>query len=522
MVLTQREIDLRKNLLNNFEPYAKACLKLRSKSGGIIPFELNSAQKLIHAAAEAQLKETGRVRAIVCKGRQQGCSTYIQGRFYWRVTHGRGKRAFILTHDAEATSNLFDMTQRYHENCPPLFKPSTGAASANELFFDKLDSGYKVGTAGNKAVGRSSTIQLFHGSEAAYWPHAAEHSAGILQAVPDASGTEIWLESTSNGVGDFFHKTWQAAVAGDNGFIPIFVPWFLQDEYIKRVDDFTPTGEEKDLSLLYGLTAEQMAWRRMKIQELGGDDIGLARFKREYPCSPDEAFNESDDGKIIPINFIRAAVNRKINGVKIHRPIWGLDVAGESLTGDKTALAKRQCNTLLESVKTWRGKDPMQIVGLVKQEYDATPDDMKPSSICVDVIFQGAGIVARMLEIGLPAVGINVAESRAKIGKCRRLRDELWWLSREWFLSDEVVLPEYGCESLITQLASPRYSHDSSGFFIAESKDELKKRGISSPDEADAFNLTFADYGKPYEKKEQETSRYDNYVYSASSESWMG
>ena len=224
--MSQAEIELRLKLQKDFEPYARACLKVRSKNGKILPFNLNSAQKIIHEAAEKQRAETGKVRAIVCKGRQQGCSTYIQGRFYHRVTHSRGQRAFILTHDAEATSNLFDMTQRYHEQCPSLFKPSTGAASANELYFDKLDSGYKVGTAGNKAVGRSSTIQLFHGSEAAYWPHAADHSAGIMQAVPDAPGTEIWIESTSNGVGDWFHKTWMAAVNGENGFIAIFVPWF--------------------------------------------------------------------------------------------------------------------------------------------------------------------------------------------------------------------------------------------------------------------------------------------------------
>ena len=83
------------------------------------------------------------------------------------------------------------------------------------MFFDKLDSGYKVGTAGTKGVGRSSTIQLFHGSEVAFWPHADAHAAGVLQAVPDVEGTEVILESTANGVGNLFHELWTNPKAHD-------------------------------------------------------------------------------------------------------------------------------------------------------------------------------------------------------------------------------------------------------------------------------------------------------------------
>jgi hypothetical protein len=80
-------------------------------------------------------------------------------------------------------------------------------------------------------VGRSSTIQLFHGSEVAFWPHADTHAAGILQAVADAPGTEIILESTANGVGNFFHQLWASAERGASDFIAVFVPWHWQEEY---------------------------------------------------------------------------------------------------------------------------------------------------------------------------------------------------------------------------------------------------------------------------------------------------
>ena len=78
-------------LANDFEQYAVECLKVRSKSGAVVPFQLNKAQLYIHSIAEQQLRNIRKVRIIVCKGRQQGMSTYIQGRFYWRITHRTGR-----------------------------------------------------------------------------------------------------------------------------------------------------------------------------------------------------------------------------------------------------------------------------------------------------------------------------------------------------------------------------------------------------------------------------------------------
>jgi hypothetical protein len=188
--MSERERSIRQRLKDDFQHYGVKCLKIRPKDprAGNKPLLLNRAQAYLHERLEDQRKATGKVRALVLKGRQQGISTYIGGRFYWRTTHGRGIRTFILTHEQDATDNLFTMVDRYHDNCPPLVKPETGASNAKELFFSALESGYAVGTAGTKAVGRSQTIQLFHGSEVAFWPNAATHFAGVVQAVPDLPG----------------------------------------------------------------------------------------------------------------------------------------------------------------------------------------------------------------------------------------------------------------------------------------------------------------------------------------------
>lgn len=285
--LPDRERAIRQKLKDDFPHYAERCLTIRPKEGGTAKLKLNEAQRYIHERLEEQLREKGWVRAIILKGRQQGCSTYVEGRFYWRLTHSRGARAFILTHEVEATNNLFEMVERYHENVPAPVKPATGASNAKELSFPGLDCEYKVGTAGNKATGRSSTIRYFHGSEVAYWPNAEEHAKGVMQAVPREAGTEVIHESTANGAANYFARQWDKAEKGESDFIAIFVPWFWQREYrATPPSDFARTGEEIQVAERFGLDDEQVYWRRLKIAELGGVD----EFKQEYPSTAREAF----------------------------------------------------------------------------------------------------------------------------------------------------------------------------------------------------------------------------------------
>lgn len=96
----------------DFPTFAAECLKIKTKSGAIVPFKLNKAQLYIHERLESQKAKIGYVRALLLKGRQQGASTYIGGRFYHRTSLNRGINAFILTHEQDATDNLFKMVDR--------------------------------------------------------------------------------------------------------------------------------------------------------------------------------------------------------------------------------------------------------------------------------------------------------------------------------------------------------------------------------------------------------------------------
>ena len=151
--MSPEEQQIRAKLRSDFAYYAPRSLKIRTKSGAITPLVLNAVQLEIHRRVEEQRERTGMVRVILLKCRQPGASTYVGGRYYWRVTHAHGLRVFILTHKDEATNNLFAMVKRFHDHCPPAVRPETRVSNAKELDFGTLDSSYRVGTAKATGVG---------------------------------------------------------------------------------------------------------------------------------------------------------------------------------------------------------------------------------------------------------------------------------------------------------------------------------------------------------------------------------
>ena len=142
------EEDIRARVRHSLVDFSFSCLAIRTKTGAVEPFDFNRVQLLLHREIETQLRETGNVRALILKGRQLGCSTYVAARFYHRAVHNEGQKVFILTHSDQATQNLFEIVDRFHQHLPWIIRPETGNANAKELLFKALDSGYRVGTAG--------------------------------------------------------------------------------------------------------------------------------------------------------------------------------------------------------------------------------------------------------------------------------------------------------------------------------------------------------------------------------------
>ena len=279
---------VRKRLLTDFPFYAKSALKIRTKDGSVTPLNLNPAQPILQDAIDKQMAEEGKIRIIILKARQQGLSTMVGGYLYFSVSQNKARKAMVITHHADSTRALFDMTKRYHQNMVEILQPHTKYSSRRELTFDVLDSSYIVATAGGEAVGRGETLSHVHASELAFWPKstAEETWNGLAQAVPSSPNTAVFIESTANGVSGVFFDLWKGAVEGTNGYRPVFIPWFTDPAYRERVPDtFEHTPEEEELISLYGLDDEQLMWRRRKIAQ-----NGLDLFKQEYPATPDEAF----------------------------------------------------------------------------------------------------------------------------------------------------------------------------------------------------------------------------------------
>ena len=494
--ISDRELRLRQTLRDDFSAYSRACLKIRTKEGEVRPFFLNRSQRFLHERLEKQRAERGRVRALVLKGRQVGISTYIAARFYWRITHRRGVRAFILTHLDTASDNLFGIAKRYHDNCPDLVKPQTGRANAKELSFSILDSGYKVATAGSAEVGRSETIQFFHGSEVAFWPNAQNHSAGIRQAIAQVDGSEDIRESTANGIGNAFHAEWKAAERGDSEYEPIFIPWFWHEEYAaERPRDWSPPEAWIEYQAAYSLTEDQLYWAWLKNRELaviagGTPDEPCWQFKQEYPANADEAFQTSGDEAFIkPERVLKA---RKGKASPYGPIILGVDPARGG--GDKTGIIDRQGRLMGANVcKIIDLDDTMHVAG----EVGKIAKDIGAAKVVVDVTGLGAGVYDRLKEVlGDEMVeGVNFGAKAYDSEAYANRRAEMWDLMRLWF-EDVAGVQVPDRDELQGDLCAPvrgkgETHFKSNGQLQLESKDHIKERLTHSPDLGDAAALTF-------------------------------
>lgn len=286
-------------IAGDFSEYAKLNLKIKTKDGRVISlYPFKPVQQIIVERVLAKLEAGEPVRFIILKARQQGVSTIVEALIYWWTVTHKYQQAKIIAHNSDTSLYLYDMFRMYYEGSLPNFQPTARYNTRDGLVFDNeqdstrgLKSRIDTATAENSGTGRGQTIQWLHGSEVALWPKGQEIVAGLMQAVPMMANTAVFLESTANGIGDYFHTTWEAAQRGESAFEPLFFPWTMDPEYTRTPPRFFKmTAEEKRLKKLHQLTLGQIYWRRMKMLEFVGDE---KRFLQEYPITDSEAFMAS-------------------------------------------------------------------------------------------------------------------------------------------------------------------------------------------------------------------------------------
>lgn len=493
-IISQEAIRVHERLTNDFIYFAKHCLRIKDKAGHLVPFTLNKAQTYIHNQVEKQLRETGRVRALIPKARQGGISTYVSGRFYHHNNRLGNKSTFILSHQSTTTGALFNMVQRYHDNCPEPAKPKAVVSNKRQLKFEN-GSEYTVGTAGSGDVGRGFTTQYLHLSEAAFFENTDDIQTGILQSVSDEDGTEIFVESTGNGIGNWFYSACMDAVKGKGDYICLFIPWFWMPEYSRPVPhDFMITPQEQEYKELYNLTDEQIYWRRKKIEDLKSE----WKFKQEYPANIDECFQTSGD-PLIPADKVMAARQYKMPANNLFPLIMGVDPKGSG-KDDAGILFRR--GDVIPGYKLYTGEmDPMRFAGICMKLID---------TLGVDKMFidngYGYQIASRMWECGYRDIvqTVDFSEGAIEDDKYLNKRAEMAINLRDWFLEGNKSIPD--TDELYTDLLCvPREIETSNNKFKIVSKDEIRKVYGRSPTLFDAAMLTFA---YPVRKAGQMASRY--------------
>ena len=478
-------------LRNNLPVYAKNYNKIRPKKGGfLIPLIYNEAQMMVHNFIENMIRSNQLVRVVICKGRQQGVSTYMASRYLHKAALNFGVSVFILAHMTDSTNYLFDMVKRMYNNLPPPLQPQTERSNRKELRFAASNSEYALGTAGSKEIGRGTNPTHLHGSEAAFWDNTDELAAGLMQAVATELGTEIVLESTANGVGNMFYNLAMTGLDPNalSRFRTLFIPWYIQKEYQETPPasyTFHITREEEELMQKYPLTKSHLFWRRRKIED---DFKGrVEKFKQEYPMCLQEAFQTTGD-KLLTLSLIETA--RKYNqGHDLYAPlILGVDGAGQG--ADQTAWVLRQGRRIVD----WRVYDepvmPMRLAGIIAGLIDSYKIDMT----FLDTAY-GFGCRDRLQEMGYGAktMAIHFGSEALMPELYRNKRAQMYGFMKDWFEDGGVNIPDD--EIFVRDLLMiPGFKISGSrGLLILPPKEEIRANNEGrSPNCADALALTFA------------------------------
>lgn len=290
---------------HDFEFWAATCVSITDKhTGHIIPFRLNAPQRRFIEQVEQVRLNRAPIRFIMLKARQWGGSTVVQVYFAWiQIIHRRNWNSLICAHIKDIAAGIRGMYTRLLASYPPAFWEEEGKPEFRPYermnstrYIPGRDCKVTVCSSESQESARGLDCSLVHLSEVAYWKDSLLHRPedlirSVVSGVARKELSFVVMESTANGVGNFFHREWLRAVAGKSDKIPFFVPWFEIPIYSEPVDDpaalwASLDDYERGLWHNHGCTLEAIAWYHAKRMEAGEHRTMMA----EFPSTPDEAF----------------------------------------------------------------------------------------------------------------------------------------------------------------------------------------------------------------------------------------
>nr|DAW15428.1 MAG TPA: Terminase large subunit [Caudoviricetes sp.] len=327
--LTRAQLEKIKLVKQDFYKFTKMNLYIKDKLANIVPFVPNEPQRALIDYVLLCIKERRPVKVIILKARQMGFSTAVEALCYWWTSTNFNINSVIIGNDEKSSLNLYRMFRRYFDNTNILFKPSVRYNTKSDLTFEKFDengkqiglgSAIKIETAKNRSAGRSDTVNFLHASELGAWENGEDLVASLMQAVPDAEVMEkpsmVFLESTAEGRGNYFHKEYVAAVNKKNNYQPLFAPWWILDTY-ERDATFEDLGQLNDyekflvelmrkghetLGHKFPVSEEaiprKIAYYRRKAKDFAATP---ERLPQEYPSTWEESFIASGKNVFNPL-----------------------------------------------------------------------------------------------------------------------------------------------------------------------------------------------------------------------------
>ena len=340
--------DLLEEIKNNPEKLIELVFVVVDKNQTTMPFFLNEVQKEFINTLNKAIDDYNKgiitdISLLILKGRQQGFTTLVTAyQLATSILH-KNFQGFTLADNSDNTEAIFQNKAKFpHSQLPDILKPTEKFNNKRQLLFEKLNSSWAVDTA-TKNVGRSRTINFFHGSECAFWKDGIASVQAALGEAFTKNCIKIY-ESTANGYNDY-QKMWDSGV-----HINCFYEWWKTKEYRIKIpnDDIKKEFIEnidKKNDWIYErlrwlrdnakLDLEQLYWYYKKYESYLDKDL----IKQEYPCSPQEAFLLSgtsvfDTEKILArLNLIPKPLkigyfNYEYDGQKITNIRWVNDTNG--------------------------------------------------------------------------------------------------------------------------------------------------------------------------------------------------
>lgn len=327
------EKELREEVIKYPEKLIEMVFVVVDKDKKTMPFFLNSVQKefikiLNRAIDDYENNVITSISILILKGRQQGFTTLVTAYQLAKSITNKNFEGFTLADESSNSEAIFENKAKFpYSQLPDVLKPTEKFNNRRQFLFEKINSSWAVDTA-TKNVGRSRTVNFFHGSECAFWRDGIATIQAALGEALTKNCIKIY-ESTANGFNDY-QKMWESGA-----HINCFFEWWKTSEYrinfpsedikqkfikdIDQKDDWISERlrwlrDEKHLDL------EQLYWYYKKYEAY----IDKRLIKQEYPCSPKEAFLLSGDN-VFDTEKILARLTRIPKPLKVGYFIYDYD-----------------------------------------------------------------------------------------------------------------------------------------------------------------------------------------------------